>query len=392
MRWVLLVVALLVAGAWFGGLFEARPDLPPLPSIEVTTTDPAILAQVRETRAAVEADPDDPAANGKLGSLYELYQRPEGARVCYRRAARLDPGAVRWTYHLGRVEKTWGDPAAARTALERAVSLDANYLPALALLGELDLDDGDLAGAEARFREILRRQPASCSGLLGLGRVLAERGDHAGALEQYERALAVAPRHAPLHYAAGLSQRALGNTEVAEKHFEFARENGPANPDPDPLMAEVLRLETGVQRDYREASRVLGENRPADAIPLLRKILAADPERAGAQGLLAKALMMTGDASALREYERAVELNPTNIDFLRPHGLLQLRAGDFGAAESTLREVRRLGGEHPDDHHILGIALLKQGRRSEAAVEFERVLELAPDHAEARQALRMARQ
>lgn len=392
MRKLLIVVVLVVAGAWFAGLFEARPELPPLPSIEVTTNDPAILAQVSAARAKVEADPDDPRANGELGSLYELYQRPEGARVCYQRAALLAPDELRWTYHLGRVEKTWGDPASARAALERAVSLDAGYLPALALLGELDLDDGDLAAAEGRFREILRRQPASCSGLLGLGRVLAERGDHPAALENYTRALAVAPRHAPLHYAAGLSQRASGNADLAEKHFDFARENGPANPDPDPLMAEVMRLEVGLQRDYREASRVFGENRPADAIPLLRKILAADPDRAGTQGLLAKALMMVGDPSALREYARAVDLNPTNIDFLRPYGLLQLRAGDFEAAESTMREVRRLADDHPDDHHILGVTLLKLERYSEAAVEFERALALAPNHGEARQGLTLARE
>lgn len=383
---LMMIITVGALSAWAGGLFDREIELPSLPSIEVTTQDSEILEQVRAARSRLEASPRDARANWELGALYELYQRPEGSRICYLRASLLDPRALQWTYHLGRVEQTFGDPVAAVAALERAVSIEP-YPPALALLGQAYMDSGDLEAAKGCFDQILQRNPRSCSGLLGLGRILAERGDHAGAVGRYNEALSVAPRHGPLHYAAGISRRALGDEEVARQHFEFAQENGPANPDPDRLLAEVMRLRVGATQDFGEASRLVQEGQAALAVPILNRILGRDPDHAAAQALLAKAQMSLGDPSAIREYERAVELNPSNIDILRPYALLLLRGNAHAAAERYMKQVIQLGGDHADDHHILGVTFLKQNRLMEARTSFERALERDPQHAEARQGL-----
>ena len=148
-----------------------------------------------------------------------------------------------------------------------------------------------------------------------------------------------------------------------------------------------MRLRVGATQDFGEASRLVQEGQAALAVPILNRILGRDPDHAAAQALLAKAQMSLGDPSAIREYERAVELNPSNIDILRPYALLLLRGNAHAAAERYMKQVIQLGGDHADDHHILGVTFLKQNRLMEARTSFERALERDPQHTEARQGL-----
>jgi len=62
---------------------------------------------------------------------------------------------------------------------------------------------------------------------------------------------------------------------------------------------------------------------------------------------------------------------------------LMRRAGDLETAEQHLREAVKFAPRYGDAHNNLGIALLLQGKRDEAAAQFERALEIDPDDANA---------
>jgi Flp pilus assembly protein TadD len=371
-------------------LASCRPglDLSGIPRVELADTDPAVRRQLEAARGAVESRPTDVEANGRLGMLYELYQYPEAARVCYGRASTLAPREFRWLYYLGRLERFQGDSAQAATTLAAALAIDPSYGPAMAELAEAHLEQGRSEEAESTFRRLLESRPRSVAGLTGLGRVLAGRGEHAGAIERYETALEIAPRHAPLHYALALSYRALGRDDDAGRHLEIASSGGPASPDPDPLVAAIAELEVGSDRDYREGKSRFLAGRFTEATSLFEQVVEAEPDHAGAHGALGAALMRTNrNTEALAAYTKAVDLNPGNIDFLRPYALLLLRSRRLDEAETRMREVLELGGDHYDDHHILGAALVGLERLDEAMIEFESALERKPDHTEARAAL-----
>ncbi len=375
-------------GLYVAGVFERAPELTPVPPLEVRSTDPAVAEQIRTAHAQLAANPYDPNVNGRLGVLCEIYQYPETARICYERAAALAPLDFRWKYYQARIEQLLGNPEATVSLLNSALALNDRYTPAVALLGDAYLELGQVDDAEEAYRRALAFSQRSCSALLGLGKALARKGDHAGAIEQYERGLLAAPQHAPLHYALGLSYRAVGDTARAEEHLETARQGAPANPDFDPLVADIYEQEIGVNSTYKKAIRRLNARQFDEAIVMLREVVEQDPDHFGARGALGKALSLTDRSDeALVEYEKAVALNPTNIDFLRPYALLLYRAKRVDEAEAALRKVLELGGDHADDHHVLGAILLRRQSPEEAMVHFELAVERRPDHAEARGAL-----
>jgi tetratricopeptide (TPR) repeat protein len=347
-----------------------------------------VREQLESARGDVTSRPGNAQSAGHLGMLYELYQYPAPAKVCYQRAVTLAPEEFRWRYYLGRLERFQGDNVEAAATLTSALAIDPSYGPAIVELARAYLEQAQMDDAEGAFRRLLESQPRSVAGLGGLGEVLAGRGEHAGAVQRYESALEIAPRHAPLHYALALSYRDLGREQDAARHFDIARQGSPANPDEDPLAAAIAELEVGSGRDYRDGKRLFHAGRFAEAAARLEQVVQARPNHAGARAALGAALLRSNrNAEALAAYTRAVALNPGNLDALRPYSLLLLRSRRYDEAEKQMRKVLDLGGDHYDDHHILGAVLVGLNRLDDATTEFERALERKPDHGEARGAL-----
>jgi tetratricopeptide (TPR) repeat protein len=224
--------------------------------------------------------------------------------------------------------------------------------------------------------------------LLGSGRVLADKGQHERAAQLYLTALGYAPMYGPLHYAMALSRRALNDTELAQKHLDFAAAAAGGNPDRDELLVALMSLERGVDADYRRAKDLFNQNQFAPCIELVQNILDRQPDHFGALGVLGQCYLRTGqDAEAIIAFEKGLELNPTNLTFLRHHGLLMLRASRFADAEADFRKVMELGVDHPDDHYLFGYALMQVGKLGEARDELTATLDANPSREDARGAL-----
>ena len=115
-----------------------------------------------------------------------------------------------------------------------------------------------------------------------------------------------------------------------------------------------------------------------EAIDDLEAALEADPESPAGHELLAKAYNQAGEKPQAREeFEKAVELDPKNVD-------LRLRYGQFlalvdpRAAVEQHRTVVEAFPKVPEYRAKLGAALLLTGNLEAADKEFERALYLSP--------------
>jgi Flp pilus assembly protein TadD len=108
-----------------------------------------------------------------------------------------------------------------------------------------------------------------------------------------------------------------------------------------------------VDADYAAAARLVGEERFAEALQLLVRVVARDPANADAHNLLGFSQRKLGLVSeALVSYGRALDLNPDHIGAHEYLGELHAERGDIGRAEEHLARLAQLcplGCEAHDD-------------------------------------------
>jgi tetratricopeptide (TPR) repeat protein len=217
------------------------------------------------------------------------------------------------------------------TLYRRAASVTRDNFLAHHGLGSELLARGASAEALPHFREAVRIKPRWPGGHIGLADALLAEGRYEAAILAYERGLREGPRH-------------------ARGHIQLAR-----------ALAGAGRA--------REA---IGRARHALA-------LAEGRERAEARAVLGAAWSEAGDLdAALRELQRAQELDPELAEAPAQRGLVLLRAQRPAEAEQALRRALELGLDLPDLHAGLGDAALQQGRTAQALRHYRAALERDP--------------
>jgi arylsulfatase A-like enzyme/Tfp pilus assembly protein PilF len=193
---------------------------------------------------------------------------------------------------------------------------------------------------------------------------------------------------------------------------------GGAARDPKDLIWIVAAMDRG--------ERLERENREAEAEPLYRKILEANPENytvliklgtllqrggrveearryfraardlnpafAHAHFNLASLDLAQGDVSAAEVgFRRAAELDPDGAEARLQLARLLINARRFPEADAVLNEVQRLAPEDPNLPFLWGLGAAGRGDMREAAGRFEEALRRKPDYADAAANLAMAR-
>jgi Flp pilus assembly protein TadD len=135
--------------------------------------------------------------------------------------------------------------------------------------------------------------------------------------------------------------------------------------------------------DYQAAYRLLGAGKVAEAEIVLRKVLTADPENAGALHLLGGIALGKGRIAAAEDLVRkAIGLSPLNPEYHDNLGVVLLRQGKTDEAIAALRTAIEISPGAAMTHNNLGNALKEKGDFEGAAAAFRRVIELEPDIAE----------
>lgn len=360
-------------------------ELPPLPKFDLAGTFPVVERQVRAAEAVVAAHPNDSAANGKLAMVLDAYEQFASAAVCYRRAHLLDPKSFEWMYDLGWVEFKQGHYEEASKTLSEALALGPDCLPAKLKLADSWLAVGRFDAAERLYREVLRQDPASAEALYGLGRAEAAEGDLQAAVASLEKACDRFAPYGMAHYALALVYRKLGETNHAEEHFTFYKAHRTTVPPAvDPLRAAVQQFDESPLALLRRGIDLEKEGDLQGAIREHQKALEMDPHDVQAHINLIQLYARAGEVGkAEQEYQTAVRMNSNRADCYYNYGVMMFQLGKFPEAENAFRRTIEINPYHAEAHYNLGVALEIERKLDAALEEFKKAVADRPDYRQA---------
>ncbi|MCA9576895.1 MAG: tetratricopeptide repeat protein [Polyangiales bacterium] len=338
-----------------------------------------------------------------VGVLSVFGALPLGARLARAQPAGSEVAQERARREVERGERLLvrGRRRAAEGAFTRAMRLDPSAPLPITRLAELWLGSlGEItahptAATMRRASQVLAAVANVPDGVrrermqLTEAMALAATGDHAGAVA----VLARAPRLVSGQLGTALDALAL---LCAERHDLASAETA---------LRVAIEGAPEAERARRLGDVLLARGRAAQAVTVLQTALGFAPDALGLRVALAEAQLAAGDTEGAAA---GLTLVATRCPFECGALLarIALESGDATLAAQRAREVLErpvtAGSPSPDavadadgelaarasSGYVLGLALLRLGRREDARNALRDVLRRAPDHAGARRALR----
>ena len=273
-------------------------------------------------------------------------------------AAQADPAAASRYYENGLQRFEQQDLAGAIIQLKNALQEDRSMLAAQLLLAQAYLADGDLGPAELAFREALRLGVSRAEVAVPMARLFLLQGRPKVLLETVPAEGLPAPIRLQVLSLRGKAHVALGQASEAESSFTDARTLDPASPIP--LAAEVPMLIAGGKRDLALERAELAVRNGADFAPAFN----ARASVAHARGDL---------AAALKDYERALELDPGLVDAIVARAGILVDLGRNDEARAVLAPTQG-GPIEPRAAYLLALIAERQG---DAAVSAKHLADAA---------------
>jgi tetratricopeptide (TPR) repeat protein len=227
-------------------------------------------------------------------------------------------------------------------------------------LGQAYERQGKKALAEDQYRQAIRQDAAFVPALWKLADLLRREGRVGEALPLLEKARAISPTEAGVHYTLGLVYRDLGRAAEAVTEMEAAIANDSDFPDPHNSLGGIL-MELGDRDRARGA---------------FLEALRQQPDLAEAQGNFGHSLAAAGDYPRA-EYHllEAIRLKPDSYSAWQTLGDVQSARGAWALAKRSYLEVLRA---HPQDEAAslgLGTAQAATGELAAARVTLRRAAE-----------------
>ncbi len=261
---------------------------------------------------------------------------------------------------------------------------------------------GDLAGAAGLYKESLKLDGTNIAARSNLGAALAGLGQYDEAIPEYRQALKAAPEQARpyLQRNLALAYYKSGRLQEAAPLLIAVHEAQPANRDATLLAADCL-LQLGepakslallepIAADAandKGLAYVLGivylkTGRTSDAQRVLDPIL-KDTSSAEGNYALGMAMFTSGDyPSAMKAFERAIDLNPSLPHLNAYYGLALVFTGDPDAALTAFGKQLAADPNDYDANFESGLILSRRGRYAEAEPLLRRAALLRPNSVE----------
>jgi tetratricopeptide (TPR) repeat protein len=297
-----------------------------------------MLQPVKETREPV-SEPrrvERSEAYGGLGKLLMAGNYLDVAERCFRNARILAPDDFRWPYYLGHLLISKGELTKAEEHFEQVLRLRPTDFATLVWLGYVYIELGRPEAAEPVLAKARALGPNTAAVLYQLGRASLAKQDYANAVRHLEEALRLNPAATVVHYPLAMAYRGLGDLEKAQSNVDRTKGRGGPGATmtvPDPLMAEL-------------------------------RTMLRSPEVYGELGQQASAREDWPEAA--RQFRKAIELSPDNVDMRLNLALTLNRMGDARAALAELEAAIRLDPRFARAHLMMGVLQERSGRDQEA--------------------------
>jgi tetratricopeptide (TPR) repeat protein len=211
------------------------------------------------------------------------------------------------------------------------------------------------------------------------------------AIPALESAIKLNPELFVSHYYLGFAYQQKGNSAKAVEHFKaYLKAAGSAG---DPKMVADAKAATGggsaagPSPDAAKGMELAKKQKYAEAIPLLKKAVAANPRDWQSHYFLGFSLYQAKDqATAEQHFNQAIQLNPKLDQPQYYAGLIAYSRKDYASAKKRFEAFLRLSPTSkraPQVHQLLGSILAEEGDANGAAQHFEKYLASNPKGAEA---------
>ena len=257
-----------------------------------------------------------------------------------------------------------------------ALRVDPRIISAHNNLGLELVAQGKIEEGVRHYEEALSIDPDSSDAHNNLGKALELLGRRPEAVAHYREALRINPRYGHAYNNLGSALMSLGQTDQAVAVFREALKEDPADSMAQNNWGDAL---AGARRfdealaHYREAVRLKPDfpdarnnmgvafssmGRPEEAIRSFREALRIDPHYSTAARNLARTYVVQGDAAvasgrlekATQDFHEALAVDPINLEALNNLGVILLRQGRRGEAADQFRAAL---GIRPNDPFAL---------------------------------------
>jgi Flp pilus assembly protein TadD len=147
-----------------------------------------------------------------------------------------------------------------------------------------------------------------------------------------------------------------------------------------PAPAPVPEADPQIAPEIQDALTLSSQNRLPEALAKVRTVLARSPNAPAAKALELRLLLRLGRTDeALHINEENLRQRPNDPDLVYVHGAIQIARKNWAAAEKDLRHALELNPEHIGAMSDLAVLLINQGRKAEAKVLLQKVLQINPN-------------
>jgi tetratricopeptide (TPR) repeat protein len=352
----------------------------------------------------VRTFPDWPEGHNLLGRCLSDAGDVATAELHFKRAISLDPANSTFAFNAGVVLLQQENTSEALELFTRAVDLDSDCNECRFWRGRCLLTLGRQAAAISAFQDLIDDDEWGAKAAHRIGVLMLQSGKPDSAVIYLERAVAQDQSEPAWYDYLANAYAQVGRAEDAVKAYERAGS----------LVEEKARF------NYEQGRLLLGEGKSVEAARLFRAAVDEDEELAPAWLGLAYALKSTkplAAADALRQY---IELTPKDLekrlllvrwlcDFkfseeghaeavklleekltgsqFQQLGSMLLELDQAKDAERALSRAVKKGEKNSSLYHNLGVACERMGDLDKAINNYEKELEVSPDHLRSRLSL-----
>ncbi|HYH19198.1 MAG TPA: tetratricopeptide repeat protein [Azospirillum sp.] len=286
-------------------------------------------------------------------------------------------------------------------ALRHALALEPAHADAWLMLAEATAREDGPGAAAGSWRALAALQPDSALARYNLGVALQQSGQLAEAVTAYAEAARIEPTLAEAHFNRANALRDLGQADAAARAYRASLAVDPAGRGAARNLG-ILRLPTdpaaavaafriaaavdpgsvdphNVDDGLNLAAALIAAARPAEALPVLDRVLARRPDAADAHNHRALALCALGrkadEAAAL---VRALATAPAFPEAWTNRAQERRDRGRFGEATAAARRALRIRPAYPAAFGVLARIRHGAGRPEEAVAILRRAMAVDP--------------